>query len=1082
MASNVFTVAPGAPFLDTVARAVLSGDLPKFSGTAPKQIDLPNVSILLPTPRATRAMQDAFLRVSGTQALLLPRIQSIAESDEDRDLLFNILHRPAQGTAPPPLLPPAIDDVERIIVLTQLILRWTEAKAGAKTVADAGFLADDAALPANTTPAQAAALARDLAQLMDMIEREGGTLDDLDNLVPEALAHHWQDTVAFLKIITEAWPAYLQERQLMAKAERRNQVILAEVQRLKVSAPHAPVIIAGVTGSIPATAKLIEAVAHLDNGAIVLPALDQALDDESWEIITGHREGGHTEPGGHPEHPQFGLKQLLDTLGIARNQVQTVGQQSATKVHAHRQALISEAMRPASTTKKWQQHADKIKSWSLEDALADVQLMTAHNAQDEAEAIALIMRQALETPGRTAALVSPDRLLARRVGVRLESWGIQVDDSAGRPFAKTPPGTFLDLVISAVASDFSPADVVALLKHPLTRLGWDPFTIRKTARALEIAAFRTAYLGRGLDGIREALHRAELDTDDLRYRHRAVRRIHTEDWTNAHVLIDRLEQASAPLLELFANQSPQALSEFTIAHLQSAEAIARHEQEDGTAEAAHETASQADEKQEVDTSPLWRGTGGDAGSQFFARMLASDGLSLQLAAIDYPDLYRSFLTGLNVREDRPVHPRLSIWGLFESRLQQPDVVILGSLNDSTWPRQTDPGPWLNRSMRAVMGLPSPEEDIGREAHDFTSLLSADTVYLTRSEKTDSGDPTVPSRWLLRFEALLNGLDAGDLLVSSQPWMAWARARDVAKQEIAAVPAPEPRPGVELRPRKLSVSDVERWIRNPYELYARKILHLDALDPLGKEPGADLRGSIIHQALARFAKDYPVGSDQLKEPRDYAVALMGIATDILQEFKVHPRIAAFWVPRIERFAEWFGETETDRRAGIKRILAETTGTLGFETDGGRFTLSARADRIDLGPDYLIITDYKTGAIPSKIDVESGRAPQLMLEAAIAQLGQNFALTEDICAVHSLRVIRASGGTPAGEERPYTFSDLKKLAERQLKGLRDLVVKYDDPSTPYRAVRRSGFDYRFDAYSHLARVGEWSGEDGDGGDEA
>ncbi len=1086
-APRVLTLAPGAPFLDTVARAVLSGDLPATGGATPERLALPDINLILPTPRATRAMQDAFLRASGDQALLLPRIVSITEGDEDLALLAAVTDLTGLGADVVATLPPAIDDIERKVTLTRLVLHWSKAMAENADARVHPELADQATYVGHQTPAQAAGLAGELAQLMDIVEREGASLAGLKDLVPDNFSAHWQSTLDFLKIVTEAWPGHLKERGATSKVVRRNAAILAEAQRLRSNPPKTPVIIAGITGSIPATAELMRVVADLPQGAIILPGLDHSLDEKSWQAIAPIQKNGEPFTSfSHPEHPQYGLKRLLDTLGLERGDVQTVGDAKAEPRHKIRQRFISEALRPATTTKAWQDLPNTLAS-DLKTALEGVQVIDAPNAQDEAEAVALILREVAETPGRTAALVSPDRILARRVGVRLESWGIRVDDSAGRPFVKTAPGTFLDLVIAAISSDFAPTDVIALLKHPLARLGLDPFTIRKTARALEIAAFRTAYLGRGLDGINDALLRARLDVETKRRLHKSVRRIHTEDWDNAHLIMERLTDAFTPLVPLFDRRGAHDLNAFVRAHIETAEALATHPDKkdskpqniNGNDKNFKEDAPNTEACDTDTTSPLWMGAAGEQGSLFFANLLSDTTPELSITGADYADLYRSLVVGLNIRERNPVHPRLSIWGLFESRLQQPDVIILGSLNEGVWPKTADPGPWLNRAMRHSLKLPSPEEDIGREALDFATLMGADTVYLTRSEKT-GGDPTVPSRWLLRIRALLAGLDAEDLLQSTTPWVEWARARDDVRR-VPSITAPQPRPPVALRPRKMSVSNVERWIKNPYAVFARNILDLEPLDPLGKAPGPDLRGSIIHEALARFSKAHPIGSEGIKTQDALAAALMEQANDVIADYKAHPRIAAFWLPRIERFAEWFSETEAQRRQGVSRVVEETKGSLVFKAPGGPFEVSARADRIDVTDTGLIITDYKTGKPPSEKDVETGKSPQLVLEAAIALLGEGFERTDDTRAVSALRFISASGGIPPGEEHTVLAKkDIKETAERVVGELKELATAYDDPATPYTALRRQKFDYRFDDFAHLARVAEWSGSDSDGGD--
>ena len=1038
-ATRIYTVPAGQPFLKALARALLNGDLPSPGGAKPSAVDLTGITLYLPTRRATRALQEAFLAEGGGRAMLLPSILPISEGDEDLSLVMEAA-RGERGAA----IGPAISEMHRRLALTQLVMRWSEAMRGR----DDGGIETVAAGAA--TPAQAATLASELARLMDMVETEGVSLAGLKDIVPELYSEHWQKTLQFLEIVTAHWPQYLDAYGFLSPAERRNAVIRADAERLAQSPPAGPVIVAGVTGSVPATVELMRAVAALPNGAIVLPALDTTLDEESWDTILPD-----ADLNAHAEHPQFGLAKLLTELGVARTDVRVLPGAEVDGWQRAREELISEALRPSRTTGRWHSYVAKLRGADTRAAaLHGLSLIEAPMPQDEAEAIALILRHAAETPGRTAALVSPDRLLARRVAIRLESWGIRVDDSAGRPFAKTVPGAFLELVVAAHAEGYAPATLMALLKHPLTRLGRDPFSIRRAARALEIGAFRTPFFGQGLDGVEAALEQAHHATDSGERRHRAVRRLWAEDWDGARDLVAALKAAFAPMTEIAATGAAVPIAELARAHVSVAENLARLPEGDDA------------------SSPLWHGEAGDAAQRFFAEVLAEGLPAVAVPPADYPDLYRSLISGINVRPRVPVHPRLFIWGPFEARLQQTDVVILGSLNDGTWPESADPGPWLNRPMRSDLKLPSPEEKIGQAAHDFVSLMGAREVILTRAQKVD-GVPAVPSRWLLRLQALLDGAGARAELRPDQPWLGWARQRDAIVRR-ASVSCPQPKPPVEMRPRKLSVSRIETFIGNPYAIFAREILGLEALDPLGTEPGAALRGSIIHEALSQFANAYPAAL-----PNDVKRTLVGMAQGILDDYRTHPRIAAFWVPRFIRFAEWFAETEAERRRGVERVVSETSGALVFDAPGGAFTLTARADRIDVTERGLVITDYKTGTPPNSKAVNSGRSPQLPLEAAIA-LAAGFAHVP-VGHVAALRYIRASGGQPPGEENDISCADIAALAAETLDGLKRHIARFDDAATPYKPVRRQGFSYDFDDFAHLARVAEWSAAEGETGDE-
>lgn len=1034
LADSLYTVPVGRPFLAGLAEAILSGDLPRRGGPPPALLELPDITLFTPTPRAARALRKAFLTAGGGGAMLLPRIRPISETDEELSLLASIADTAAVGATITEPEPP-IGATERLLTLTQLVIAWsrTMRDAAADETGALGF--GPAAGTAST--AHAVHLARELARLMDMVETERKDLASLPGIVPESYADHWNKTLRFLDIVTSSWPSILAERGLASPAGARNQRILAEAQRLAAHPPAGPVIVAGVTGSVPATLELMRTVAALPNGAIVLPALDTGLDAESW-----------AEVANHAEHPQFGLAKLLAALGVDRSAVRPLAGRQPPPHLMRRNALLSEALRPAATTGRWHDFVAGADRDGIVQGLAGVSLIEAPGADDEAEAVALILREAAETPGRTAALVSPDRLLARRVAVRLQAWGIRVDDSAGRPLAKTVPGAFLDLVVDAATQHFAPAALMALLKHPLTRCGLDPFVVRRAARALEIAAFRTPYIGRGMRGVRASLARANDSRIANEATSRALRRLWDEDLAAAEDLVDRVEAAYAPLVELLHVRGEPRLATLAAAHLAAAEAIAQ-------------LPLDADGKEPP--SELWKGDAGETASGVLRGLIDDSLPPLPVPPEQYADVYRSLIAGESVRPRVPLHPRLFIWGPLEARLQQTDIVVLGSLNDGTWPEAADPGPWLNRPMRQALGLPSPEERIGHAAHDFVSQLGAERVYLTRATKID-GVPTVASRWLLRLGALLSSLGLADRLASAQPWLAWARHRDHAERSPPLQP-PAPRPPLALRPRRMSVSGVETWITNPYAIFARHVLALEPMPPIGEAPDASLRGAIVHAALARFAAAHPE-----RMPADPAGELLDMAREILMAYTGHPRVAAFWLPRFERFAHWFGAAEPGLRDPAGHVVAEVTGKMAIDAPGGPFMLTARADRIDVARGALVITDYKTGAIPAGDKVVSGAAPQLPLEAAIALAG-GFAGIE-AKAVGALRYIAATGGEPPGKVEVVDCPDVAALAKDTLAGLTGLIASFDDPQTPYAAVRRAGFRYDYDDYAHLARVAEWS----------
>lgn len=1049
--ATIATIPSTAPFLDGMVQAILNGDLPNKGGKPPTPQELAKITLLLPTRRACRVCGEAFLRLGGKSAVILPKIRPIGDGREDESLIHDALSD-RRGDLSLIDMDPAISNLERHLILTQFILHWLQKKPRHEELAQEPI----GGRVQQTRPAIASLMAKELAKLMDNAETEAVDLKNLKDLVPEEFSDHWQQTLDFLNIAVTQWPAYLDNTDQTSMAARRNILLEKEAERLKDQNPKDPIIIAGSTGSIPAAASLMAAVAGLENGAIILPGLDQHLDDQSFATIYPN----------HPEHPQFGLAKLCLDIGADRQEIEPLIGTETNAIQAALLGFISEALRPSSSTEKWQDYLNELHQSEnmqskLKAAFENISLNIARDPQEEAETIALILRRTAAQEGRTAALVTPDRLLARRVAVRLEAWGIKVDDSGGRPLAKTMPGAFFDQIIESIKRGFEPAYLLALLKHPLTRLEFERGDVRLAARAIEIAALRQPWLGGGLDGLEKTLMQVKQAMEEGAPMHPAIRRLNENEWELAQTLITRLKAAFAPLVKTFSNKQPQSLASFLDAHIEVAQAL----------NLSHEQSNEA----------LWQGAAGEQLARLLAEILTVEGVAPKLEPQDYPEFYRSLIAGETVRPLTPVHPRLFIWGPFEARLQQPDVVILGGLNEGTWPSASKASPWLSRPMCAQLGLPAPEQHIGYGAHDFATLLCAKKVYITRAEKTE-GVQTVPSRWMMRIEALIEGMKAQSPATEKSislldpdpalPFAKWAGLRDEFTPQ-APIKAPAPTPPKAARPRRLSVTRIEDWIANPYSIYARAILKLSPLDPLGTPPSASMKGQIIHEAMERFTNKYPTSL-----PNDIAGELSGIADELLKELTIHPQIAAFWQPRFDRFAIWFAQTEPGRRIELSHSYTEKSGILNLSTPGGTFTLTGRADRIDLYENGSYhVYDYKTGITPSLREVKALFKPQLPLEAAILEAGGFDDIPKGPVAGFSY--IEAKGGDPAGKIITLNGDEVSKAIEEAQGQLLSLINQYDDETTPYKALRRKDFagHYKYDDYAHLARVDEWGVTEGE-----
>lgn len=981
---RVHTIPPGVSFVDALAAGLLAradGDPMALAG----------IGVYLPTRRACRALTEAFLRQTGGAALMPPTMSPIGDIDET-ELTFSAEGETAMSGVFD--IPPAIPEMHRRLLLARLILGQREAVEGH-----------------GITPDQAARLAEELGRFLDQVQTERLTFGRLADLAPEEFADHWRITLTFLRILTEHWPEMLREQGCIDAADRRNRLIAAQIARWRDSPPAVTIVVAGSTGSVPATADLIAAVAGLPGGMVVLPGLDTSLDEETLAHI-------------QPTHPQYAMVRLLRRLSMAVNEVAAwPGTEDDAPARA---ALLGLAMRPASVPPPpAPPDGDGVRR-----AVENVHRIDCATPQEESTVIALAMREALESPGKVAALVTPDRHLSRRVAAELRRWDIEVDDSAGAPLGDTAPGAFLRLTARLVAEHAAPISLLSCLKHPLAAGGMTPGLFRDRVRALEIAVLRGPRPKAGFAGLVEALGAESKDEPLVAW-------------------IAALTEAAEPFRKVLG-MLDSLLPDIVAAHVAFTEFLARS----------------ADE---IGAERLWSGEEGEQAAAFIRELHGAGALLGPAGGAAYPALFDSLMRGRVVRPRYGRHPRLHIWGPLEARLQQADLLILGGLNEGSWPPDPAPDPWMSRPMRVRFGLPPPERRVGLSAHDFAQAFSAREVMLTRATRVE-GTPTVPSRWLLRLDNVLEAADsAGAMRAEQGRWLGWQAALD-RPAPLVRVRAPGPCPPVAARPRRLSVTQIETLIRNPYAIYARHVLRLRPLDPIDADPAAAERGTIIHEALDRFLDRFPSAL-----PDDALDALLAIGREAFGATLDRPGVRAFWWPRFERIADWFVDHERTRRGFLRAIHNEVTGRIELDAPAGPFVLTGKADRIDLHDDGGVeIIDYKTGSPPTKTNIERGFSPQLPLEALIARDG-GF---EGVGAVTPRRIAlwRLSGGNPPAEQVGID-KDMEALIDGVRAGLLELIARYDDPETPYiprpdpaHAPVRSDYD-------HLARVKEWAAVDGE-----
>ncbi|MBV8940090.1 MAG: double-strand break repair protein AddB [Alphaproteobacteria bacterium] len=972
--SAIYTFPAEKSFIDLLAAYVL------------RQPPVTGMLVLLPTRRSCIALREACLRMSSGAALLLPRIQPLGDVEEEA--LFAESWLESELGEPLAQLKPAIPRMHREIVLARLIVEQAEALG----------------VPADME--QATLLARELARLMDSVEREELSFAQLPALAPEALAGHWQLTLSVLSIISERWPRLLEREGYMNPVARRNALLRALAAQWERSPPAYGVIAAGSTGSLPATAALLKAVASLPGGRVILPGLDGDSPADIWDKI-------------EESHPQFGMKQLLERLDIDRGQVRLWDDpRIPPSCPPQRMALWRAALQPASTVQDWAEPSG-IKDNAV-TGLKDMHRLEVETPQEEARVIALLLREVLETPEKTAAVVTQDRALARRVAAEMQALGIAIDDSAGGRLLSLEQGVFLQLVAEEALSQAAPVALLSVLKHPLAACGMTPAECRAAARMLERLALR---------GVRPAEGFASL-------RHAAAGQ------AEAAVLLAALEKSMAEFSSAL-RQGRLPFARLLALHLAAAERLAETPEEEGARR-------------------LWSGDGGRALAEALAALRGHAEAVGTIEAGHYPALFVTLLSGEVYRRAYGLHPRLHILSPMEARLQQYDRVILAGLNEGAWPPALHVSPWMSRPMQRQFGLAAPERAVGMSAHDFYMLCAARELVLSRSRRQE-GAQAAASRFLLRLDTLLHAHEGKPYAWPALPHVGWMCALQ-RSQPKPCLPRPAPTPPLTARPRQLSVTDIERWLRDPYMIYARHVLRLKPLDPIDQEPGGRELGTVIHDALRRFAGHGRGASLE---------TLLECGRQAFAVFAARPGVRAFWWPRFEAIAAWIIEQER-RRPPIQHQYAECSGEISWEAPGGPFTLRTRLDRIELHPDGgATIIDYKTGGVPKIPEIRAHLAPQLPLEAYILCEGQVQGVAHAPSRIADLCYWKLAGGANEAvclSEKAEVAALIAAAREK----VQELVAAFDDENTAYLAVPDAALMPRFNDYAHLERQAEWEME--------
>ncbi|KEG21247.1 double-strand break repair protein AddB [Bartonella bacilliformis] len=1045
---RIFSISSGTPFLSYFVDAFLSGNIIRdFAPNGNIQAALANTLIYVPTRRAARALRATFVEKSPSQSSFLPTILPLGSMDEDC-FFFTGDYTNALTIHPP------IKESERLLLLAHLIRSWREKLP---THLRAIFGTEDVLIPANT--ADAIWLAQDLARLMDEVETESADWSKLKDIAPDMVAEWWQITLDFLTIVTQNWPYILKEKQLNNPVEWRNQILKMQADTLYRTQPNKPIIAAGATGSIPSIANLLKVIASLPKGAVILPNLDLQMDEEQWNALGLINE--ETEIFDLPNHasaafshPQYHLKKLLFLMQCQRAHVKEIGQQSSMK--KKRAALLSEALRPASTTDQWVQ----ITRDDYENLCADLSLVEATNEHEEALAVAIALRHAIEDPKKTAALITNDRNLARRVSAELQRFGIEANDSGGIPLAQTLPATLLRLILENLFKPGDPIAFLSLLKHPLTTLGQNRHHLREIVENFEL------FVLRGGTG------RINLCTCDQFF----------ETWIKTHTLNSSGTNNSSPnssnangsnnySLDPQKSEEARLLCHLLVKAIEPLVSLIQQNRECTINETIIATVEVLENFGRDDDHSLTRLYQDEAGKTLstFLRELVNDQSGLKFHLHEWPAMFSALIATRSVSPAPGGHSRLFIWGTLESRLQTVDTVVIGGMNEGSWPITTRNDTFLSRPMKMMLTLEPPEKRIGLSAHDFQWAMGMDKVIMSRAMRVNHV-PSIPSRWLQRLETVIGQQVWKQICARGNTLLYWAKILDTTNM-ISSVERPCPTPPLEMRPRHFSITEIETLRQDPYAIYAKKILRLKPLKPLIHDPCNTERGILYHAILAAFCT-------RIKNPHatDALDTLLTIGREEFDKLNLPSDIEAIWWPMFENLAplliQW--EQSLGPRKRHAEVEAQKTpiGTTGV-------TLSGRVDRIDILPGEMAeILDFKISTPPSSTQVLTLLSPQLALETALLMQGA-FVGFQDLTPLNLL-YIPLKG---KNKIKPQSIILNKKvtnqksavdLGKEAWKRLISLMNYYQNPQHGYLSHALPSQNRYEGDYDHLARVLEWSND--------
>ncbi len=708
------------------------------------------VTVFLPTRRACRLLAECLLEKSQQESLVLPKMYPLADLD-DEDIEFQLYDKNLSAE-----IKPAISSLERQLILTQCLLK-------------AGFYNERGEVE-DLSLSSATHLSQQLCGFLDQVQSERLSLSEMKDLVPEAYAVHWQKNLDFLNVISQQWPRILESIDKVDPMQRVHLLLEKQTKAWEETPTHDYVIAAGSTGSHKTTAKLLDVIARLPNGTVVLPGLDQSYDVDTSDI--------------KPTHPQYGLRALLSFMEVNYRDVSVF------------QGCAQQGQTPSSEKVTYVNQLMRDEYHCLPQGEKGLKVVSCATLEEEASVISLYLRDALEKKDiKKAALISMNDDLKGRVQQRLKKWGVDVYMNEGQKLEDLSKGVYLILTARLLFEEFSPHVLMAVLKHPLSRLCFESKEIMYIEQQL--------VRGHVYDSLSSFLEK------------------------NSAENLLAIQSLSSAFNDVASDLDVQNFSKKSSAHLVFSEKmLSNHFDKTG--------------------ERLWVDEEGQALSSLFEVLLKNaQGLG-RVNGAGYVDFISKIFSSQKMAPPSRKLDKIVLLGPLEARLQKFDLTILGGMNEGVWPPDLSENIWLSKSMRASFGLLTPERRVGLAAHDFVQFSAGKNVILTRAEK-EMGRSSVPSRWLskvLKSDPAL--LDLSFVYLSR---------RLHHQVDGLSFGPPEPVPPIHVRPRSYSVSDVALLTNNPYAFYVHRILKLSPLQPMDSQIGALERGILIHDIFREFVETY-----------------------------------------------------------------------------------------------------------------------------------------------------------------------------------------------------------------------------------